>query len=55
MWVRLCVTATVRKNVENRERVRKCVGVSVFQAMGDEVAVLAVVIDAAVSVVFTSR
>ena len=29
--------------------------VSVFQGMGDEVAVLAVVIDAAVSVVFASR
>ena len=31
----------------------ECVGV--FQGMGDEVAVLAVVIDAAVSVVFASR
>ena len=46
MWVRVCVTSRVRKKVE-------CV--SVLQGMGDEVAVLAVVIDAAVSIVFASR
>ena len=52
MWVQVCVTARVRKKVESWERVCTCVFASVCFRL---VAVLAVVIDAAVSVVFASR